>query len=180
MSDDTKMIIVSALKKLSLKKPIEKITVSDITAESGLSRQTFYRQFEDKYALLNWYFDMILKESFNQMGEGKTLKECLDKKFKYIDEERVFFKEAFRLDDMNSLKEHDFRLIYEFYLNRIYEKTHEEVDDNIRFLLEMYCNGSVFMTSKWLMNDEENDIVDLLIEAMPLKLRELFEEIKLL
>ena len=81
---------------------------------------------------------------------------------------------------MNSLKEHDFRLIYEFYLNRIYEKTHEEVDDNIRFLLEMYCNGSVFMTSKWLMNDEENDIVDLLIEAMPLKLRELFEEIKLL
>ena len=92
MSDDTKMIIVSALKKLSLKKPIEKITVSDITAESGLSRQTFYRHFEDKYALLNWYFDMILKESFNQMGEGKTLKECLDKKFKYIDEERVFLR----------------------------------------------------------------------------------------
>lgn len=177
MSDDTKMQIVSALKRLALKKPIEKITVSDITGESGLSRQTFYRHFEDKYALMNWYFDMILEESFNQMGKGETLKECLEKKIRYISKERIFFKEAFRMDDF---REHDFKLIYRFYLDKIYEKTQCEVDGDIRFLLEMYCNGSVFMTSKWLLNDEKSDIVSLLIDAIPLRLKELFKEINLL
>lgn len=30
-----------------------------------------YRNFKDKYDLINWYFDKILLESFEHMGEGK-------------------------------------------------------------------------------------------------------------
>ena len=29
----------------------------------------FYRNFQDKYDLINWYFDKILLESFEHMGK---------------------------------------------------------------------------------------------------------------
>lgn len=180
---DTKIIIANSFKKLVNKKPIEKITVSDITKEANISRQTFYRHFLDKYDLMNWYFDKILLESFDHMGEGRTLYECLYKKFVFIKEERLFFKEAFRLDDKNCLKDHDFELIYDFYAKRINEKGHHELDDDIKFLLEMYCNGSIFMTVKWVMNDCLEDpsiIVNNLIDAMPPKLKEVFLNLKLI
>ena len=44
------------------------------------------------------------------------------KKFEYLKEEHLFFAAAFRSDDQNSLKEHDFELILEFYSNLIFQK----------------------------------------------------------
>ena len=57
--------------------PVEKITVKEICDTCGVTRQTFYRNFQDKYDLINWYFDKILIESFHQMGEGSTVYESL-------------------------------------------------------------------------------------------------------
>ena len=45
------------------------------------------------------------------------------KNFEYLKEEHLFFAAAFRSDDQNSLKEHDFELILEFYSNLIFQKT---------------------------------------------------------
>lgn len=81
-----------------------------------------YRNFQDKYDLINWYFDKILIESFHQMGEGSTVYESLVKKFEYIRMEHLFFKAAFKNDEQNNLKEHDFELIRQFYIDQIEEK----------------------------------------------------------
>lgn len=53
----TKKVIADGFKVLMTKKPFEKITISDITSQCGLNRQTFYYHFQDKYELLNWIFD---------------------------------------------------------------------------------------------------------------------------
>lgn len=68
-----------------------KITVKEIVETCGLTRQTFYRNFQDKYDLINWYFDKILLESFEHMGEGRTVYESLVNKFEYIQMEQLFF-----------------------------------------------------------------------------------------
>ena len=64
--------LAEAMKICMKTMPVEKITVKEIVAECGTTRQTFYRNFQDKYDLINWYFDRILLESFQHMGEGKT------------------------------------------------------------------------------------------------------------
>ena len=38
------------------RKHIDSITVNDIIADVGVSRTTFYRHFEDKFALVNWIY----------------------------------------------------------------------------------------------------------------------------
>ena len=80
------------------------------------------------------------------MGEGTTVYDGLVKKFEYLKEEHLFFAAAFRSDDQNSLKEHDFELILAFYSDRIQEKSGKPLSEDLKFLLEMYCQGSIYMT----------------------------------
>ena len=51
----------------------------EIILTKGLTRQTFYRNFLDKYDLINWYFDKLLVKSFEHMGRGRTVYDALVK-----------------------------------------------------------------------------------------------------
>lgn len=44
----------SSLKKLMLSKPLDKITIRDITDDCGICRMTFYYHFQDIYDLVAW------------------------------------------------------------------------------------------------------------------------------
>ncbi len=180
---DIKYKLAEAMKTCMKTTSVENITVKQIVEVCGVSRQSFYRNFIDKYDLINWYFDCLLEQSFKEMGKGETIREGLIKKFQYIKEERLFFSAGFRGDEQNNLKEHDFIMIYEFYCARIREKTGELPDHTTRQLLEMYCWSSIYMTVKWLMNgmkQSEEELADLMIAAMPPALTNLFKHMNFL
>ena len=167
MNNDIKYKLANAMKECMFSSPVEKITVKEICDTCGVTRQTFYRNFQDKYDLINWYFDKILIESFHQMGEGSTVYESLVKKFEYIRMEHLFFKAAFKNDEQNNLKEHDFELIRQFYIDQI----------------EMYCQGSVFMTTQWVLGNKNftpQELAGLLADAMPKELADVFREVNLI
>ena len=113
--EKTKYRLARAMKECMKTTSVENITVKQITEKCELTRQTFYRNFLDKYDLINWYFDKLLAKSFEHMGQGKTVYDALVKKFTYIQEEQKFFSAAFRYDEQNSLRQHDFELILAFY-----------------------------------------------------------------
>ena len=50
----TKKALESSLKKLMLKKPLDKITIRDVTEDCGISRAAFYYHFQDIYDLIEW------------------------------------------------------------------------------------------------------------------------------
>ena len=112
-SESTKYRLAEAMKTCMKTTSVDDITIRQIVEVCGVTRQTFYRNFLDKYDLINWYFDKLLLKSFEHMGEGTTVYDGLVKKFEYLKEEHLFFAAAFRSDDQNSLKEHDFELILE-------------------------------------------------------------------
>lgn len=146
--DRAKYKLAASIKECMKTTPVDRITVKDIVEGSGLTRQTFYRNFKDKYDLINWYFDKLVLQSFEQIGMGNTVGESLTQKFEFILNEKAFFTEAFRSDDYNSVKEHDFELILQFYKDLIARKTSRPLEEEMEFLLEMYCRGSVYMTEK--------------------------------
>ena len=112
-ADKTKYRLAEAAKKCMASSGTDAMTVTQIVQTCGVTRQTFYRNFQDKYDLINWYFDKLLAKSFEHMGMGKTVYDALVKKFTYIQEEHVFFAAAFKYDSQNSLRQHDFELILE-------------------------------------------------------------------
>lgn len=181
--DRTKYRLAEAMKNCMKRAPLEKITVKEIVDECGTTRQTFYRHFQDKYDLVNWYFDKILLESFEHMGEGKSVYEGLVNKFHFIDDEKLFFRAAFKNDDQNNLKDHDFHLILAFYTSQIEGKTGRKMSERLRFLLEMYCQGSIYMTVQWVLGKIKGtpeEIARSLVEAMPPELADVFGRLELL
>ena len=54
MPNRTKYDLEASLKKLLLQKPLDKITISDLTADCGISRMAFYYHFKDIYDLVEW------------------------------------------------------------------------------------------------------------------------------
>lgn len=170
ITDKTRNKFVTSMMQLMERKPLDKITVKEIVENSGMTRQTFYRNFKDKYDLVNWHFGQLADQSFRQMGISLTLKEGLIKKFQFIQNERCFFTSAFQSQDYNSLMQYDYECILEFYTNIIKKKTGGSLDRDIRFLLEMYCRGSIYMTVEWARKDMElkpEEMANLLILALP-------------
>ena len=71
MSQITKNALATALKKLLSKKELSKITISNITEECGVNRQTFYYHFKDIYDLLEWIFtNEVIEEIDNEIEEN--------------------------------------------------------------------------------------------------------------
>lgn len=172
-NEETLLLFAKAIKSLIKTQPLDKITVTDIVFQAGKTRQTFYRHFQDKYDLVNWYFEKLVLKSFEEMRQGGSLQEALNLKFAFIEQEHAFFKEAFKSNDYNNLIHYDFCCIYDFYKKFIYKKTGKDLSKGIDFLLNMYCRGSVDMTVDWVLNDmpiKKEEIVQYLMDAIPNKL----------
>ena len=54
MVNQTKQALEASLKHLLLQKPLDKITISDLTKDCGISRMAFYYHFKDIYDLVEW------------------------------------------------------------------------------------------------------------------------------
>lgn len=173
INEKTRLKIASSMKALMEHSTLSKISVKDIVEHCHLTRQTFYRYFRDKYDCVNWYFERIARMSFKQLANGVDLEEGLIKKFELLKKDQRFFYEAFMADDQNSLFQYDYDCIYEFYSHILYEKL-GEYNEEIDFLLKMYCKGSIDMTFEWVKNgmkQSEKEIAHFLIEAMPVRLQ---------
>ena len=179
--EKTKLRFAEAAKELMQTAALDKITVTDIVARSGMTRQTFYRNFKDKYDLVNWYFEKLAQRSFKQMGVSYTLREGLVKKFNFILNDKRFFSQAFQSRDCNSIVSYDYESILEFYTGIITRKLGGPLPEDIRFLLEMYCRGSIDMTVQWAttgMHRSPEEMAELLVEALPERLRELLSDLQ--
>ena len=69
MSQITKRALEQSLKNLLLKKPLSKITISDLTEDCGMNRMTFYYHFKDIYDLVEW---SCLTDAKRALDEKKT------------------------------------------------------------------------------------------------------------
>ena len=51
------MKIIYALEKLLWERSVDEINISDIVREAGIARKTFYRHYQDRYDLVDRYFE---------------------------------------------------------------------------------------------------------------------------
>ncbi len=69
MKQFTKKALEESLKRLLLNKPLNKITISDITEDCGINRMTFYYHFKDIYDLVEW---ICLEDAGKALAGKKT------------------------------------------------------------------------------------------------------------
>ena len=89
VSEQTKHELAAALKKAMVQKPLDKITISELTNACNLRRQSFYYHFEDIYDLLRWMFENEAISLLRQQEGALLWKEGLLQLFHYLEENRA-------------------------------------------------------------------------------------------
>ena len=174
--DKTKKKIASSLMNLVEKKPIDKITITDITVNCDISRQVFYRYFLDKKDLINWIYEEDCGSVIYTGEERFSVKSWLKYIIDILAEKKNFYMHAIKDDSSETFE----KLILNktrFYLKKIIKhKTKVELTKQLEFLVEMTARALVDMIIveiesempvkkeillDWLMNGISKEISDL-------------------
>lgn len=152
MSNVTKQALEVSLKQMMLKKPLDKITIRDITEECGISRMTFYYHFKDIYDLVEW----ACVEDASQALQGKktydTWQEGLLQIFEAVLENKPFVLNAYRCISRDQMESFLFKLTYGLIRGVVDEKSQgiriDEDDKN--FIAEFYKYSFVGIMLDWI------------------------------
>ena len=91
----TKIAIVKAFAELASAKPIDKITVTDITSRCHISRNTFYYHFKDIYdvleAMLDLKKELIIREIEENAGSMDIEEFCMNELNAIISHRDLFY-----------------------------------------------------------------------------------------
>ena len=159
-SDQTKHALASALKELMAQKPIDKITIHDITERCGIRRQNFYYHFEDVYDLMRWMFQEEAVSLLRQ-HEGTLLwQEGLLQLFRYIEENKAVCLCALRSVGREHLKRF-FETDIHAIIHRTVEQFGHEVgaisvgatEADIELTTHFYVVALTGMLESWLLGE---------------------------
>lgn len=73
---ESKRQLAGALEQLMEQKPLDQVRVSEIVALAGVSKQTFYHHFTDKYHLMEYCFRDMFSQQFDRMATLAPFGEC--------------------------------------------------------------------------------------------------------
>ena len=100
---DSKRLLADALTGLMECKPLDQVRVAEIASAAGVSKQTFYHHFSDKYHLMEYCFRDMFAAPFERMGTLAPFDECYIEFLQLCHQRKMFLRNAFTSQDVNSL-----------------------------------------------------------------------------
>lgn len=91
-------VLAESFKELCLQKPVEKITIKEITDGAGVIRPTFYNHFQDKYELIEWIINEDLLEPLRPLISAGMIRESMILLFTNIAKEKDFYQKLVKLE----------------------------------------------------------------------------------
>lgn len=150
-SELTKRVLSEGIKELMEKTPLSKISVGDICAHCGISRNTFYYHFKDKFDLVNWIFYTESMGHLTNFASPDAWADGLIELFRYLQENRRFYINALEVIGQNSFSEY----LLEFYRNLLVACIHELKgdksigDEEIDFISRFFAHAIAGMIMDW-------------------------------
>lgn len=151
-TNTTKAALGEALKKLALTKRLEKITISDLTTECGISRMAFYYHFKDIYDLMEW----VCVEDGKKVLQGKktyeTWQEGMRQIFEAVLENKAFILNVYRSIGREKIESYLHKFTYDMIKEVVEEKCRgiEVAASHKAFIAEFYKYGFVGIVLDWI------------------------------
>ena len=162
----TKKLIADTLKKLALKKHIDKISISEIVEEAEINRQTFYYHFRDKQKLIGWIFDSEVAMLTDNYKTHTILKDIVQ----YLYSQKSFYKAALTSEVQNNLREHLFNFCYQRCKSDLLSlMANRKMDEKaLNLLVRFFSNAIVGSLVQWAMEGMETNDRQFLNELTPI------------
>ncbi|MEG2533301.1 MAG: TetR/AcrR family transcriptional regulator [Gordonibacter sp.] len=171
----SKMHILDALDRLMRDASFDKITVTEICTEAGISRATFYRYFKDKFAIPQWHLNFAYSRGANEIGRTLSWREGY-----YISEATVFEKRAFytnvaRSDDYNAIDNYAPRMRKRTIAATVTDFHKHPLTEHLRFQIDATVEMEVHLLPKWHYGMYDASLEELCAWMADIVPRELFK-----
>lgn len=159
MPNFTKRAMEESLKRLLLKKPLNKITVSDIAEECGINRMTFYYHFKDIYDLVEWVCVEDASKALDGKKTYKTWQEGLMNIFHEVLKNKPFIMNVYRCVSREQVELYLYKLTYDLIYGVVEEKAVGMTvrEDDKKFIVDFYKYSFVGIMLEWIRNDMKED-----------------------
>ena len=155
MAAFTKLVIMRVFENLLSVKPLEKITVKDITDQCGISRNTFYYHYQDIYQVFKAYIDYSLEEIFKflQQENEKDQDHICEKAVEFLENHRTIFENILRSaksEEVHKILDDGSSRFFRYVIDRVGEGIDSEPEDR-----EMICAmcqhavGEIILAVDW-------------------------------
>ncbi|MBF0579706.1 TetR/AcrR family transcriptional regulator [Erysipelotrichaceae bacterium RD49] len=152
MSKITKNALSASLRKLLLEKPFDKITVTDITADCGLNRMTFYYHFQDIYDLLEWTCQELAHKYLQNKNTYDTWQEGYLNIFYGVLENKDFVLNVYHSVRRENIENYLKRLVNDLLLNVVEERSKDMTvrEKDQLFIAQFYQFAFVGTMLDWI------------------------------
>lgn len=159
MSQVTKRALEESLKRMLLKKPINKITISDITEDCGISRMTFYYHFRDIYDLVEW---SCLEDAAKALDGKKTYdtwQQGFLQIFQAVLENRPFIQNVYQSVSREQVETYLYTLTQRLLIGVVEEKAvgMEVRETDKEFIADFYKFAFVGLMLDWIKDGMKKD-----------------------
>ncbi len=184
MSQITKRALEQSLKNLLLKKPLTKITVSDIADDCGINRMTFYYHFKDIYDLVEWSCLEDVKHALDEKKTYETWQQGLLQIFEAVKENKPFILNVYRCVHREQVEKYLQPLVDQLILGVINEETGNMTirDEDKQFIAQIYSYIFIGLMLDWIKDDMREDpqpLVDRLARLIKGSMSEALSRFKL-
>ncbi len=134
-SMNTKKTLSASLKKIMEYKKLSKISVSEIIADCGLNRKTFYYHFQDIYALLKWTLEQETIEVLKNFDLLLNTEEAIVFVIDYVDNNRHILNCAYDSmgrDEMKRFFYADFHDVILSVIERLEKEKNININENFK------------------------------------------------
>ena len=171
MAAFTKLVIMRVFENLLSVKPLEKITVKDITDQCGISRNTFYYHYQDIYQVFKAYIDYSLEEIFKflQQENEKDQDHICEKAVEFLENHRTIFENILRSaknEEVHKILDDGSSRFFRYVIDRVGEGIDSEPED--REMICAMCQHAVQgIMYEWLSREktDKKSLSDILMRA---------------
>lgn len=159
MSQITKRALVQSLKNMLLKKPLTKITVTDITRDCGINRMTFYYHFKDIYDLVEWVCLEDAKRALAAKKTYDTWQQGLLQIFEAVLENKPFVMNVYSCVHQEQIERYLKPMVDHLVLQIISTESDKEYvsEKDQMFIAGVYSHVFVGLLMDWIKEDMQEE-----------------------
>ncbi|BFL47655.1 TetR/AcrR family transcriptional regulator C-terminal domain-containing protein [Lactonifactor longoviformis] len=174
---NTKKTLAESLKNIMRRKNFSKITVSEIIADCGLNRKTFYYHFDDIYALLKWLLESEAVEVVKQFNLIVDYEEAILFIMGYIEDNDYIISCAYDSigrDEMKRFLFTDFEEVVCSIIESAEKENNKFLSAEYKsFLCRFYTEALAGVIIDWIKNRKERNrqqVIDYLVNTLKVSL----------
>ncbi len=155
---------------------IESITVSSICQNAKISRTVFYRLFEDKYEVANWFMSQAINPGISERGRTLTWSEGIIVTLSGCELLKNLMCGAWKSPGYHAMKETGIRKCRDNLTETVVSMKGVELTEELRLQIDFYAHSESYVVRNWIADRDHcsiEEIAHLLETCVPPTLHDL-------